>query len=92
MGGWDTHADNFEKVSENCLDLHQRGLLYETLVVLATEFGHTPEFDKNSNGRDHQPQAFTAILGEGSLRLASLMEKQMIKEKKLLRKGEDTRL
>ena len=79
LGGWDTHADNFERVSENCAvldqafsalieDLDQRGLLSETLVVLATEFGRTPEIDKNSNGRDHQPQAFTGILAGGGIR------------------------
>ncbi|MBJ76871.1 MAG: sulfatase [Planctomycetes bacterium] len=43
-------------------DLKQRGLLEETLVVLCTEFGRMPTFQENTNGRDHNPKGFTAIL------------------------------
>jgi uncharacterized protein (DUF1501 family) len=39
-------------------DLKQRGLLDETIVVWATEFGRTPGAE-NSNGRDHHPFGFS---------------------------------
>ena len=53
-GGWDTHDNNFEAVSNNCADIDKalsalltdlelRGLLKETLVVLTSEFGRTPK-------------------------------------------------
>ena len=48
-------------------DLHQRGLLDETLVVLASEFGRTPNINKNQ-GRDHHPTAFSAVLAGGGIR------------------------
>ena len=38
-------------------DLASRGMLDETLVVLATEFGRTPEITDN-NGRNHHPRCF----------------------------------
>ena len=44
-------------------DLQQRGLLKDTLVVWCTEFGRMPMFQKGANGRDHNPQGFTAWLG-----------------------------
>ena len=44
-------------------DLKQRGLLEDTLVVWCTEFGRMPMFQKGSQGRDHNPQGFTAWLG-----------------------------
>jgi hypothetical protein len=39
-------------------DLKSRGLLEETLVVWTGEFGRTP-FAQGSNGRDHNPSAFS---------------------------------
>ena len=64
-GGWDTHDNNFEAVANNCvdidkalsallLDLEMRGLLKETLVVLTSEFGRTPNINPR-DGRDHGP-------------------------------------
>jgi uncharacterized protein (DUF1501 family) len=72
MGGWDTHTDNFSRVQDNAtildqalstllLDLRQRGLLDETLVVLTTEFGRSPEI-VSGDGRNHHPQAFSSLL------------------------------
>ncbi|MDG1049988.1 MAG: DUF1501 domain-containing protein [Planctomycetota bacterium] len=43
-------------------DLKQRGLLEETLVVLCTEFGRMPTFQAGTQGRDHNPSGFTAVL------------------------------
>ena len=45
-------------------DLKQRGLLDETLVVWAGEFGRTP-FAQGSDGRDHNPFGFTIWLAGG---------------------------
>lgn len=54
-------------------DLKQRGMLEETLVVWCTEFGRMPMFQKGAQGRDHNPQGFTAFLcGAGVKRGTSL--------------------
>lgn len=46
-------------------DLHQRGLLASTLVVLMGEFGRTPRINA-LGGRDHWPRAgFVAMAGAG---------------------------
>ena len=74
-GGWDTHDNNFEVVSDNCadmdkalsallIDLEMRGLLKETMVVLTSEFGRTPKINAR-NGRDHWPYGFTTFLAGG---------------------------
>jgi len=44
------------------IDLKQRGLLQETLVVWCTEFGRMPTFQKGARGRDHNPNGFTCWL------------------------------
>lgn len=76
--GWDAHA----KLKENhttrskavdkpiaglLKDLKQRGLLDETLVVFATEFGRTPGAEK-SDGRDHHPYGFSVWLAGGGIK------------------------
>jgi hypothetical protein len=78
LGGWDTHQNNFTRVPERCAildqalsalldDLTKRGLLDETLVVLATEFGRTPTINVNE-GRDHYPKAFSCMLAGGGIK------------------------
>ena len=70
--GWDTHANNFELLSDwHCPivdrafsalldDLHERGLLETTLVVCLGEFGRTPRI--NSIGsRDHWHHVYNSI-------------------------------
>lgn len=54
-------------------DLKQRGLLDETLVVWASEFGRTPLGEnragsKANTGRDHHPFSFTMLLCGGGIR------------------------
>ncbi len=77
LGGWDTHAANFVRVPELCdtldkglatllQDLNARGLLKDTLVVLTSEFGRTPDINQNV-GRDHYPKAFSAVLAGGGI-------------------------
>ena len=78
FGSWDTHNANFTRVPELCeeldaalstllQDLESRGMLQETLVVLATEFGRTPEINAN-DGRDHHAPGFTCLLAGGGVR------------------------
>ena len=78
LGGWDTHNANFVAVPERCetldkglstllSDLHNRGLLKDTLVVLTTEFGRTPDINQNV-GRDHYPKAFSAAMWGGGVK------------------------
>ncbi|QNN22846.1 DUF1501 domain-containing protein [Planctomycetales bacterium ZRK34] len=43
-------------------DLKQRGMLEDTLVVLCSEFGRMPTFQKGASGRDHNPEGFTCML------------------------------
>ncbi|MEE2886880.1 MAG: DUF1501 domain-containing protein [Planctomycetota bacterium] len=77
-GGWDTHTNNFEKMEDACpnldqsiatllADLEARGLLDETLVVFATEFGRTPDIVNNGNGRNHFPKAFSGWMAGGGI-------------------------
>ena len=77
FGSWDTHNANFTRVPELCeeldagmstllADLESRGMLNDTLVVLATEFGRTPEINAN-DGRDHHPAGFTCVLAGGGI-------------------------
>lgn len=48
-------------------DLSQRGLLDETLVACAGEFGRTPKINANQ-GRDHWPFCYSAVLAGGGTR------------------------
>ena len=48
-------------------DLRRCGLLDETLIVWAGEFGRTP-FSQGSNGRDHNPFGFSVWLCGGGVR------------------------
>jgi len=48
-------------------DLRARGLLDETLIVWAGEFGRTP-FSQGSNGRDHNPYGFSIWLAGGGVK------------------------
>jgi hypothetical protein len=77
LGGWDTHTDNFDRVADNAAildrglgallpDLASRGLLEETLVVVTTEFGRTPEITDN-NGRNHYPKCFSGLIAGGGV-------------------------
>ncbi len=52
-------------------DLAQRGLLDETLVACAGEFGRTPKINAN-NGRDHWPFCYSAVLAGGGVHGGSI--------------------
>jgi len=48
-------------------DLRDRGLLDETLIVWAGEFGRTP-FSQGSDGRDHNPYGFSVWFAGGGVK------------------------
>ena len=48
-------------------DLKARGLLDDTLVIWAGEFGRTP-FSQGSNGRDHNPYGYSVWLAGGGVK------------------------
>jgi uncharacterized protein (DUF1501 family) len=77
-GAWDAHSnlkDNHTKLAAQVdqpiagllTDLKQRGLLGETIVVFATEFGRTPG-SQSGNGRDHHPYGFSVWMAGGGLK------------------------
>lgn len=77
-GAWDAHSGLKANHAANALavdqpvgalleDLSQRGLLDETLVVFATEFGRTPG-SQGSDGRDHHIFGFSVWLAGGGIR------------------------
>ena len=78
--GWDTHNDIFDALENHLLprfdhsvsafleDLHQRGLLASTLVVIMGEFGRAPlvalekNFAGSSPGRKHWGGCYSVVL------------------------------
>ena len=81
---WDAHTDIFKhrdnaKQSDQAFaavvkDLKGRGLLDETIVLCATEFGRTPVVETGGgggslkNGRDHNPFGFSVWLAGGGFK------------------------
>jgi hypothetical protein len=65
------HANNARAVDQPIAalirDLRQRGMLDSTLVVWSGEFGRTP-FAQGTDGRDHNPQAFTMWMAGGGVK------------------------
>ncbi len=77
-GAWDAHGRlkaNHEKLAKAVdqpiggllADLDRRGLLDETLVIFATEFGRTPG-TQGADGRDHHPFAFSVWMAGGGIK------------------------
>jgi len=65
------HTTNAAKVDQPIAallnDLKARGMLADTLVVFATEFGRTPAA-QGTDGRDHHPHAFSVWMAGGGIR------------------------
>ncbi len=57
-----------QAVSALLEDLFERGMLDDTLVVVAGEFGRTPKFENGDKGRGHWPSCYTALLAGGGIR------------------------
>jgi hypothetical protein len=76
---FDTHNKNFPKMKTLLLppvdqafsalleDLHERGMLRETLVAWTGEFGRTPKIN-GGGGRDHWGRVYSAVLAGGGVR------------------------
>lgn len=85
-GGWDTHGNNFNCLKDRLLpefdrpfatllaDLHERGLLDETLVLVSSEMGRRPKIgDPRSGGlagagRDHWTSCMSILMAGGGIR------------------------
>ncbi|MBM3754599.1 MAG: DUF1501 domain-containing protein [Acidobacteria bacterium] len=76
---WDQHGSLVSGLKKNTkdtdqasaaliMDLKQRGLLKDTLVIWGGEFGRTPMVQGGSDGRDHHPNAFTMWLAGGGIK------------------------
>ena len=81
--GWDHHAHLPRELPKKCretdqasaaliLDLKQRGMLDDTLVIWGGEFGRTNYSQGNINstyyGRDHHPRCFTLWMAGGGIK------------------------
>ena len=77
-GTWDQHGDLKKGHETNAMvtdqavtalvtDLKQRGMLDETLVLWAGEFGRTPH-SAGTDGRDHHPEGFTIWMAGGGVK------------------------
>lgn len=75
---WDTHADNFgwlrgalpsldATFSALMEDLDTRGLLDETLVVMMSDMGRTPQVNRNA-GRDHWTYCYSVLFAGAGIR------------------------
>ena len=77
-GGWDMHGNIQGSINSQLppfdqafaaliRDLDQRGILKETLVCVASEFGRTPKINGTA-GRDHWPKVFSVVLAGGGVK------------------------
>jgi len=74
---WDAHKTLKSDYERHCpvfdqptaallVDLKQRGMLEDTLVLWTTEFGRMPTRQEGTTGRDHNPDGFTCwMMGAG---------------------------
>ena len=85
-GGWDTHGNNFNCLKDRLLpefdrpfaalleDLHERGLLEQTLVLVSSEMGRKPKIGDprsggpNGAGRDHWTSSMSILMAGGGIR------------------------
>lgn len=76
--GWDHHNNLKAEMEDHCAqidkpiagliqDLKQRGLLEDTLVVWAGEFGRTPH-GQGGDGRNHNNKGYTTFMAGGGVR------------------------
>ncbi|MHC5003013.1 MAG: DUF1501 domain-containing protein [Planctomycetota bacterium] len=81
--GWDQHGDLPNDIRRQCrdvdqasaalvMDLKQRGMLDDTLVIWGGEFGRTiycqGALSETNYGRDHHPRCFTVWMAGGGVR------------------------
>lgn len=80
-GSWDTHHNHFGRLKEFLLpvfdqtfsalilDLEQQGMLGETLVLVLSEHGRTPQIDSKpkGGGRHHWSRAYSQVYAGGGM-------------------------
>lgn len=81
-GNWDHHSNISahgkmgkeidQPIAGLIKDLRLRGMLDDTLIVFATEFGRTPYHDSNPTGRGHHRHAFTCWMAGGGVKGGSV--------------------
>jgi hypothetical protein len=68
---YDRHGPILDRPAAALLrDMKARGMLQDTLVVWATEFGRMPVFQQGAQGRDHNPEGFTAWMAGAGVKRA----------------------
>lgn len=86
-GSWDTHYNHFGRLKQHLLpvfdqtfsalilDLEQRGMLDETLVLVISEHGRTPEIDSTQKGgaRHHWSRAYSQVYAGGGMGRGNLV-------------------
>src|SRR5438067_1545518 len=94
IDAWDTHAANFKPLKnihcpklDSALsalleDMHQRGLLTDTLVLAIGEFGRSPRLGVSTSGngnapdgRDHWPYCYTGLIAGAGVRAGQVYGK-----------------
>ncbi len=76
-GFWDTHGNNFSHLRNNLPifdqgiaalieDLHQRGMVDDTQVIVWGEFGRTPRINRDA-GRDHWAPVNSVLMAGGGM-------------------------
>lgn len=84
---WDTHFNHFSRLGDELLpgfdaamsrlllDLEERNMLDDTLVMCLTEHGRTPKIDNlnRGGGRGHWSQAYSVMLAGGGIRSGSVV-------------------
>ncbi len=76
---WDTHEKNYANLKDRLMpfcdrafsalleDLHQRGMIDDTLIVWMGEFGRTPQINK-AGGRDHWGMCQSIVMAGGGVK------------------------
>ncbi len=79
LGGWDTHNQSFQALSQRQLppldkamstlvrDLNDRGIYQNTVIVWMGEFARTPRINQNA-GRDHWSRSWSIVVGGGLIK------------------------
>lgn len=79
LGGWDNHTNIFNTIKNGngprldkgmgnlVKELDERGLLKNTVVMWAGEFGRTPRINQNT-GRDHWARCWSIVIGGGAIK------------------------
>lgn len=81
--GWDTHVDHYNRLTNDLLpgfdlafsalilDLEERGMLDDTLVLVMNEMGRTPRFEKE--GRGHWGKAYSNLFAGAGIRPGNIV-------------------